>query len=192
MTDTSDDMYASSSRVEEQVAYDDEEVIWQGRPSQWVNFGEILFWSLIMVVAFTFQHAWQHMGYGARYATYETAFYTVFYIMLIIPPVMMLWAWLSVHYEKTFITRNKITEVKGITRLFAEGRDCEIAKIEDIVMPPAGLLALVGRASLVLITSDKDQPRIIIRAIRDRDAVKHLIYPIWRKLYIERKGFFPG
>ena len=86
-------------------------------------------------------------------------------------------------------TRNKIKEAKGITSIFRQELFCEISDIKDINSPPAGLLGLVGLSTLVIETND-DQPIIKIRAIKNRDQLIEKLLPIWRKLKIERKGYF--
>jgi len=172
------------------ISYDDETIIWEGKPSQWLNIGEYMFWSIVWLSAIYIYFAWNIEGLSAQYSEFESLYTILLYVLAIIPPIMMIWAWLVIHYEKTEITRNKITEYKGVTRFFSDGKDCEIAKIDDIKMPPAGILSLVGCATLILMTSDDDQPIIKIRAIKDRDKLKTIIYPIWRKLYNDRKGYF--
>ena len=104
----------------------------------------------------------------------------------------MLTTYLTVKYEHTVITKNKIKEAKGITRIFRQELFCEISDIKDIKSPPAGLLGLVGLSTLLIETNDDDQPLIKIRAIINRDQLISVCLPVWRKLKLERKGYFGG
>ena len=48
----------SETEVEVSVSYDDESVIWEGRPSQWVNFGTFLWWGLFLIGSWLFVVLW--------------------------------------------------------------------------------------------------------------------------------------
>jgi hypothetical protein len=99
-------------------------------------------------------------------------------------------SYLTVKCERTVITRNKIKEAKGITSIFRQELFCEMSEVSNIKSPPAGLMGLFGLSTLVLETKDADQPIIRIRAIRNRDELVQKILPIWRKLKMDRKGYF--
>ena len=180
----------SETEAEVSVSYDDESVIWEGRPSQWVNFGTFLWWGLFLIGSWLFVVLW---GAGLKddYTTIIVdVVYWVCYGLMSLSVLSILYAYLSVRYEHTVITRNKIKEAKGITSIFRRELFCEISDIKDVNSPPAGLLGLVGLSTLVIETNDDDQPIIRIRAIKNRDLLIEKLLPIWRKLKIERKGYF--
>lgn len=190
MTDFDNDIEANMQEGDVTISYDDETIIWQGKPSQWINLGTFMFWAITWTVPGYFYYYWNYEGFDTQYYQYETFYNSLMLLTLIGPPLMMLWAWLDVYWTETIVTKNRITEYRGITEFFREGQHCEISDIDDITAPPAGLLSLVGCASLVLITKDINQPVIEIRAIKDREELKNKLTPIWRKLRIERKAFF--
>lgn len=172
------------------VRYDDETIVWEGKPSQWVNIGTYIWWSIFLIAASTFLYVWAN-GYSSKYSyIINESVQWVCYGLIIVSILSMMHAFLYVHYEYTIITHNKITEKKGITRYFQQVLFCEISDIKDIKSPPAGLLSLVGLSNLVIETVDDDQPLITIRAIEDRDKLISRLHPIWRKLRMERKGYF--
>ncbi|PVZ64539.1 hypothetical protein [Pelagibaculum spongiae] len=175
-----------------QVAYDDETIIWQGGPSQWVNLGTFRWWGGCLVGAIMFLAMWtDHLsvGYGPMI---RDAISWACYVLIFFSIISVLHAYLFVRYERIVITKNKIKEAKGITRIFRRELFCEISGIKDISSPPAGLLGLVGLSTLVIETNDNDQAEIKIRAIRDRDALIQKLLPVWRTLKMERKGYFGG
>jgi hypothetical protein len=51
-------------------------------------------------------------------------------------------------------------------------------------------MGLFGLSTLVIETNDEDQPIIRIRAIRNRDDLVQKILPVWRKMKMDRKGYF--
>ncbi len=172
------------------LAYDDETVVWEGRPSQWVNLGSFIFWILVAFGALVFMALWSG-GLSRGYSELiDTSVVAVICTIMFVSCLNVLLPILQTHYEHTAITRNKIKEAKGITSVFRQELYCEIADIKDIKSPPAGLLAIFGLSTLIIETNDEDQPIIRIRAIKNREALINRLLPIWRELKIERKGYF--
>jgi membrane protein YdbS with pleckstrin-like domain len=172
------------------VPYNDETIIWEGRPSQWVNAGNFTFWGILLVASTVFWNLWSHSLHEDYTDLADQAVTVALYAIFSISILSALYAYLSVRYEHTTITMNKIKEAKGITMIFRQELFCEISDIKDINSPPAGILGLLGLSTLIIHTNDDDQPIIKIRAIRDREQLIEKLLPAWRKLRIERKGFF--
>ena len=178
------------TRNPEHPTYEDESVIWSGKPSQVVNLPTYLWWGGISIALLICKSMWDS-GYADEYpAIVDTIVgYSVAGVH-ILSVLSCLYAYLTVKYTQTTITRNKILEVRGITRIFRREMYCEISDVKDVQSPPAGLLAFFGLASIVMETSDHDQPIIKIRAIRNRDKVVQAFLPVWRALKVERRGYF--
>ena len=174
------------------VSYDNEEVVWEGSPSQIVNLGGFIFWGLVFAAAGVGLVLW-NAGLKEQYTPLidQVVRYSI-YGLLIVGVLNVLMSYLTVKCERTVITRNKIKEAKGITSIFRQELFCEMSEVSDIKSPPAGLMGLFGLSTLVLETKDADQPIIRIRAIRNRDELVQKILPIWRKLKMDRKGYFGG
>jgi len=51
-------------------------------------------------------------------------------------------------------------------------------------------MGVLGLSTLVIETNDDDQALIKIRGIKHREELIQLILPIWRKLKVDRKGYF--
>ena len=172
------------------VSYDNEDVVWEGSPSQIVNLGGFIFWGLVFAAAGVGLVLW-NAGLREQYTPLidQVVRYSI-YGLLIVGVLNVLMSYLTVKCERTVITRNKIKEAKGITSIFRQELFCEMSEVSDIKSPPAGLMGLFGLSTLVLETKDADQPIIRIRAIRNRDELVQKILPIWRKLKMDRKGYF--
>ena len=172
------------------VSYDNEEVVWEGSPSQIVNLGGYIFWGLVFAAAGVGLVLW-NAGLKEQYTPLidQVVRYSISGL-LIVGVLNVLMSYLTVKCERTVITRNKIKEAKGITSIFRQELFCEMSEVSDIKSPPAGLMGLFGLSTLVLETKDADQPIIRIRAIRNRDELVQKILPIWRKLKMDRKGYF--
>lgn len=173
------------------ASYSDETIIWEGSPSQWINLGTYIWWGGISIALLILKSIWD-VTLATQYTSIigQVVSYTVNGVHAI-AFLSCFTAFLRVKCEHTTITRNKIKEAKGITSIFRQELFCELAEVKDIKSPPAGLLALFGLASIIIETSDHDQPIIKIRAIRNRAEVVDTLLPVWRKLRMDRKGFFP-
>ena len=183
-------LVVNTTATDEPVRYDDEETIWEGSPSQVVNLGTYLFWFVFFVAAGVGLAVW-NLGVAEQYssAMNPLVHYTI-YGLYGLGLTNIVYAYLSVRCERTTITRNKIKEAKGISSIFRQELFCEISDIKDVKSPPAGLMGLFGLSTLVIETNDEDQPIIRIRAIRNRDDLVQKILPVWRKMKMDRKGYF--
>ena len=171
------------------VSYDNEEVVWEGSPSQIVNLGSFIFWGLVLAAAGVGLVLW-NAGLKAQYTPLidQVVRYSI-YGLLIVGVLNVLMSYLTVKCERTVITRNKIKEAKGITSIFRQELFCEISEVSDIKSPPAGLMGLFGLSTLVLETKDADQPIIRIRAIRNRDELVQKILPICLNVKRDRQAY---
>jgi hypothetical protein len=191
MIDESDAMPDETSAPDEmEIKYDDETIIWEGGPSQWVNLGTYLWWTVFITAAIKIKSMWD-TGVNLEYPSAVDEYVSWgCWALLSISIYCVANAFLSVRYEKTIITKNKIKEEKGITSIFRTELFCEISDITDIKSPAPGIMGVLGLSTLVIETNDTDQPIITIRAIRNRSILIDKLLPIWRKLKIERKGYF--
>ena len=139
------------------VSYDNEEVVWEGSPSQIVNLGGFIFWGLVFAAAGVGLVLW-NAGLKEQYTPLidQVVRYSI-YGLLIVGVLNVLMSYLTVKCERTVITRNKIKEAKGITSIFRQELFCEMSEVSDI---------------------------------RNRDELVQKILPIWRKLKMDRKGYF--
>ncbi len=172
------------------IPFNDESVIWEGGPSQVVNLWKYI--GCIGTILFTGYCLWAwHSELYIGYENLTAIINTICQVMIIMPALLSVYFFLEVKYEHTVISRNKILEQKGITRLFRQERYCELSDISDIESPSPGiLLGLFGLSDVVIKAHDNDQPIIAIRAIKHRDDLIHSLLPLWRKIKLERKGFF--
>ncbi|MCG7952651.1 MAG: hypothetical protein N0E56_15745 [Candidatus Thiodiazotropha endolucinida] len=190
MQEFNDDLTTELGENNVSIGFDDETILWEGRPSQILNLWN--YFCCICAVLFSLYSLWY--WHSELYVGYEnlTPFINIACQSIIAGSLMlMVYFYFDIWYEKTTITRNKIKEEKGITRLFKQERYCEISDIRDIKSPPPGvILGMFNLANLEIETNDDDQPVVEIRAIPDRDELIATLLPIWRKLKLERKGFF--
>lgn len=165
-------------------------VIWVGRPSQWVNVIPILFYAVMGCVLGGFsiylhstKYAWEYEKY-IEYYDYALAIVCGILILKGIYKV------LSVFYTKYELTNERLIEFTGITSMFQSGDPLELYTIYDYKFPPPFLLALFGRGSLKLYTHDKNQPIVLLRAIKDKHGVYEMIRQRVEELRMSKKAYF--
>ena len=181
--------------LDELLSFTDESVIWFGSPSQWLNIKIYALWLAISTCLGYLYWIWYEFGYRDQYPAFRLMdeidyFALVLAVVGVCGLVHCSIVYLKLKTQKTMITQNKITESRGITEVFRKERYCELSDVTDLILPPAGWLALVRRGDLILQTNDSDQPIITIRAIKDRKKLKETLIPLIRRLRVERRAFF--
>lgn len=171
------------------LSFTDETIVWEGTPSQWLNLGKFIWWGSVALLAIIVLVAFYGLGYRQRYADYQQLITLSSLLMLAIAIGSMYFHVLLLKLQKTSISCNKITESRGFTEIFRKENYCELSDVLDVLLPPAGWLALVGRGDLVITTHDADQPEIRIRAIKGRKKLKEKLIPLIRRLRAERRGY---
>jgi hypothetical protein len=171
------------------LSFTDETLIWEGSPSQWLNLGKYIWWGSVALLAIIVLIAFYGLGYLERYPDYQQMVTITSLLMLGLSIGMMYFHALLLHLQKTSISCNKITESRGFTEIFRKENYCELSDVIDVLLPPAGWLALVRRGDLVITTHDADQTEIRIRAIKGRKKLKEKLIPLIRRLRAERRGY---
>lgn len=174
------------------LSFTDETLIWQGSPSQWLNLLKFISWGSVALLACCLLLAFFGLGYRYRYPEYQGWVIGIAGIMLLISAGCIVYHAFTLSLEKTTITCNKITESRGFTEIFRRENYCELSDVIDVLLPPAGWLALVRRGDLVITTHDADQPEIRIRAVKGRKQLKEQLIPLVRRLRAERRGYRMG
>jgi hypothetical protein len=171
------------------LSFTDETLIWEGSPSQWLNLGKFIWWGSVALLALIVLVGFYGLGYRQRYADYQHIITGISVLMLLMASSCIGFHVLLLKLQKTSISCNKITESRGFTEIFRKENYCELSDVLDVLLPPAGWLALVGRGDLVITTLDADQTEIRIRAIKHRKKLKEKLIPLVRRLRAERRGF---
>lgn len=133
-----------------------EEVLWKGSPSQVLNLGKYLLVLLlaigIAVGGFFFPPAWA---------------------ALILPALWALWIYIetrSIHHE---LTTERIRLTQGIFNRKLD--DVELYRVKDTSMERPFWYRFFGLSTLIIETSDRSQPRIEIKAVRDGDNLRETL-----------------
>src|SRR5512140_1569292 len=115
----------------------EEEILWQGHPSQWTNF-----WPFVLCI-------------------------------LVIPIPWAIWRWLSTRCYAYEVTNQRIRIRQGV---FSRRTDSlELYRVKDASFVQPFTMRLVGIGNVELETSDVTTPDLLIRGVRDGDALREKI-----------------
>ena len=179
----------------------DDELVWVGRPSQWVNLPTIL--TLIsvgtaVIIGKDYFYS-SNIDVWIRDITYQFGLniddymYLFDYVCLGILGLILIKIChriLTIYYTRYELTNERLIEFTGISKPFENGEPLELYKVYDYQFPPALFLALCGRGSLRLLTTDARQPVVDLYAIKNRRSVYEQIRQKVEELRISKKGYF--
>lgn len=129
-------------------AVNEETSLWKGSPSQWLNL-------------------WVFTGAGILIAAIGVAgFFTagLALIGLILPVVWILWKYLSVKCRTFELTSQRLKITEGVINQHLD--EVELYRVKDVLMVRPWWMRLTGLATLILETSDRSLPQLVIPAIR--------------------------
>lgn len=129
-------------------AVNEETSLWKGSPSQWLNL-------------------WNFAGAGLLVAAIGVAgFFTagLALIGLIVPVAWILWKYLSVKCRTFELTSQRLKITEGVINQHLD--EVELYRVKDVLMVRPWWMRLTGLATLVLETSDRSLPQLVIPAIR--------------------------
>ena len=165
-------------------------IVWQGKPSQWVNFPTILFYSVLISALLYGQAYFNRSNYAWDYSQYMAPINLGIYVILVYFVIRLVYKVLQVYYTKYELTEERLIEYTGITGFFQTEETLELYNIYDYQFPAPLFLSLCRRGSLRLLTHDASQPVVNLIAIRERKKVYENIRLKVEDLRIRKKGYF--
>lgn len=138
----------------------EETLIWKGTPSQWTNFGTYFFCLLLAG------------GVVAAYY-FVTPREPLILAGLALPVVFAIARWIQTRCQVYQITSERIRTSTGLfSRVSTE---LELYRVRDYTVEEPFFLRLIGRGNLVLQTSDRTNPRLVLRAVPTVNTLKDQI-----------------
>lgn len=125
-----------------------EEVLWKGSPSQVLNLGKYL---IAVAIA---------IGIGVGGIAFPPA-----WAALVLPLAWMLWIYIETRSIRHELTTERIRLYEGVFNQKMD--DVELYRVKDTSMEKPFWYRVFGLSTLIIETSDRSQPRIEIRAVRD-------------------------
>ncbi|HSP41534.1 MAG TPA: PH domain-containing protein [Luteolibacter sp.] len=126
---------------------DDETLLWEGRSSQWLNFGHYaaaLVLAVIVIIA------------GANY-------HPLAFIALVLPAGYALWRFLVIHTHVFRLSCQRLRITWGVINQHID--EIELYRVKDSIILRPWWMRLTGLSSISLETSDRTLPKLLIPAL---------------------------
>lgn len=150
-----------------------EKIIYRGRPSHYVNINVYSVCGFIVVLALLSPLLWKMFVNGGEvHRVYYMAFWKIAFCSACIWGI---WAWLKVWSHHYKLTTERFHESTGVFNRVEEV--VELYRVRDITFVQPFSLRMMGLGNVILDTSDRSNPIVIIYAVRDgkkiADIVRH-------------------
>lgn len=149
-----------------------EHVIYQGSPSQMVNFKVYSIYGLMFLLALMSPMLWDKI-FVQHYAQYHANYLLITKAMFFLPVVRIPYAWLSIRTHQYRITTERFMETRGI--FSRTTNEMELFRVRDITFLEPFVLRLVNCGHIVMDTSDKSTPVVALRSIKNAKPVMELL-----------------
>ncbi|HEY7904503.1 MAG TPA: PH domain-containing protein [Casimicrobiaceae bacterium] len=126
-----------------------ETVVWEGGPSQLTNFGTYLACTLVAAATVV-----------AGMLIAREAFW-----VLIIPILVALWCYLELRYFRYTVTTERVGLTRGV--LTKRTDSIELYRVKDTTLIEPFFLRMFGLADVVLSSSDRTTPLLVLHAVPD-------------------------
>lgn len=134
----------------------EENSLWKGSSSQWLNFGPFLL-AILIILGLSF--------WGL--------FFPPAFFGLILPLAYMLWRYLVVRTQVFEITSERLRITRGVVNQTID--EIELYRIKDTQMIRPWWMRLTGLGSISMETSDRTLPTFVIPAVAGGFEVRELL-----------------
>ncbi len=146
-----------------------EKTVWEGSPSHWMRFGTYFLssvalvglgalWSYLRWTPPAFLGSWSRpIGLGVA-------------ALLLVPLIAILYAYLLTRTTKYTLTTERILLASGI--LSRRTENLELYRVDDLKVDQPFFMRLVGRANIVMVTSDRTTAELTLAALLGTTALR--------------------
>ena len=149
-----------------------EQKVWEGSPSQWLNFSTFLIYGLgALLTSVAAALVW----FKLSTQTQEIRLAAVGILSIVLAGLLIVIAkkYLTLRCTRYLLTTQRVRVTTGIFSIRTE--DTELYRVDDIKLERPFLMRLVGLGNLVLVTSDRTTPNIVLKAISRSDELREQI-----------------
>jgi uncharacterized membrane protein YdbT with pleckstrin-like domain len=138
------------------AAMSEENTLWKGSPSQWLNIGPF---SAALV-----------LGVGIIIGG---LFFAPVFAALIVPLLYVVWKYLVVRTQVFELTSERLRITRGVINQHVD--EIELYRVKDSLMIRTWWMRLTNLASIELQTSDRSMPQLVIPAIHNGMEMREIL-----------------
>jgi uncharacterized membrane protein YdbT with pleckstrin-like domain len=142
-----------------------EHTVWQGTPSQIINLSQYLLWGLVFTVLLV-----SGVFILKSMDTIPSGAVAMLIVIAAIPLVAAGWKWLVVANTKYELTTQRLRTRTGVFNKRLD--ELELYRVRDYKLEQPWFLRLFSLSNIVLQTSDKSTPQVVLRAIPRGDFLR--------------------
>lgn len=109
----------------------------------------------------------------SQWSNFGVYFLSVLLCWLIVPVFYAIWVWIVTKNEAYELNEQSLTLYSGVLNQRVD--DVQLYRVKDIRLDRPLGLRLFGLGNISLITSDQNNPYIILRAVKDSEALRKQI-----------------
>lgn len=147
------------------AASEPERTVWEGGPSQAINLTQYLLWGavfVVLVVAGTF--------IVNSMSTASPVVIVLACVAALVPVVIVIWKWLVVANTRYELTTQRLRTRSGVFNKQMD--ELELYRVRDYKLEQPFFLRLLSLSSVILQTSDRSNPVLMLRAIPRGDSLR--------------------
>lgn len=142
-------------------------VIWEGSPSQWVNANK--FSTCGLVILFIAMTPWIWRTFLYEYESIKTYYFLASKLGFFGVFGYATWNYLVVKMHKYILTDEVLLEKEGVLNVTQD--ELQLYRVKDMTMVQPFSLRMVGCSNIILDTSDKSTPIVVIYAVKDANKL---------------------
>lgn len=140
-----------------------ERTVYQGGPSQVLNYNTFTVCALIFAVAIIAPGIYNN-ALAKQFPDYKNVYMLVSKAMFFLPLLWSFWVWLELRCHRYILTTETFQEVRGV---FSRRTDIlQLYRVKDMTLEQPFTLRMFGCGNIVLDTSDKTTPIVLLKAVK--------------------------
>lgn len=142
-----------------------ERVVWQGTPSQIINLPLYLLWGLVFIVVV--------VGGTALLKSMDQVpglAVALLFVIAAIPLAIAAWKWLVIATTEYELTTQRLRTRRGVFNKHLD--ELELYRVRDYKLEQPFFLRLFSLSTVILQTSDRSNPTLILNAIPRGDVLR--------------------
>lgn len=142
-----------------------EKSVWQGTPSQLINTPQFLLWGAVFIVVLVAGI----LGMSSMDSV-SAAVIVIFVLALLAPVAIVVWKWLVVANTQYELTTQRLRTRTGVLNKHLD--ELELYRVRDYKLEQPFLQRVFSLSTVVLTTSDKSNPLLVLKAIPRGDTLR--------------------
>ena len=113
------------------------------------------------------------MGTPSQVSNLGSFIFLGLFSWLVLPLLIILWKWLVIKNTKYELTTQRLRTKNGVLNVRTD--ELELYRVQDYTMVQPFFLRMFSLSNIILETSDKSCPRVVIKAVKNGDELREKI-----------------